>query len=255
MVINNNNFIYNKIRKEVINMMKGRIFVTGDCHGNLTRIIDFIHKFDLKLGDSIIVLGDMGLFWRNDQKDAEYNIKYYEDNCNGVHLYWLDGNHENFDIINSWNKNKNYTYDNSDHIHYCPRGFETFIDIDCGDHIEARKALFIGGADSVDKMWRTKHLSWWEDEKITEDDIKDIKGSYYYVFSHCCPKSIFDTNKVYLCTLANINENNAIHQSENKLEELKNNILYEKWFFAHYHIDRKLDDKHMCLFEDFIELK
>lgn len=208
--------------------IKGRVFVTGDIHGDLTRIIDFIKKFELKLGDSIIILGDFGIFWRKDEKNSEYLINYYEKNCNGVHLYWLDGNHENFDIINSWNLNKNYEYDNSDHIHYCPRGFITFIDIDCGDHIEARKALFIGGADSVDKFRRIEHLSWWKDETITDNDIKDINGAYYYVFSHCCPRKIFDNNKVFLCTLNNINEDNAIHQSENKLEELRNNIIYDK---------------------------
>lgn len=251
MVINNNNFIYNKIRKEVINMMKGRIFVTGDCHGNLTKIIDFIHKFDLKLGDSIIVLGDMGLFWRNDQKDAEYNIKYYEDNCNGVHLYWLDGNHENFDIIKTWDINKKYEYDNSNYIHYCPRGFITNIELTNG---AIKKALFVGGADSIDKFLRTEHLSWWKDETITDEDIKDISGQYDYVFTHCCPYSIFNNNKVYLCTLDNITESNAIHQSEKMLEELKNNINTKNWWFAHYHIDRKLDDKYQCIFNDFIEL-
>ena len=113
----------------------------------------------------------------------------------------------------------------------------------------------MGGADSVDKFRRIKHLSWWEDETIKDDDIKDINGAYYYVFSHCCPREIFDNNKVFLCTLNNINEDNAIHQSEDKLEELRKNILYEKWFFAHYHVNRDLDGKHQCLFEDFIELK
>ena len=232
----------------------GRTFVTGDCHGDLSRLWRFIKKFDLGKGDNIIVLGDFGIFWRKDERDSKYWIQLYEEKCNEVDLYWLDGNHENFDIIKNWNCGKNI-YDNSEHIHYCPRGFETFIDVDCGDHMEARKALFIGGADSVDKFRRTKHLSWWEDETITDNDINGIKGAYYYVFSHCCPRSIFDTNKVYLCTLANINENNATHQSEDKLEELKNNILYENWWFGHYHVNKKLDDKHMCLFEDFVELK
>ena len=233
-------------------MMKGRVFVTGDCHGDLTRIIDFIQRFNLKLGDSIIVLGDMGIFWRKDKKDADIHIKNYETNCNGVHLYWLDGNHENFDIINSWDRNKNYEYDNSDHIHYCPRGFVTNIELTDGS---IKKALFMGGADSVDKFRRIEHLSWWQDETITDEDIKDINGTYDYVFSHCCPRSVFDDNKVFLCTIANINESNAIHQSENKLEELKNNITFNQWFFGHYHINRKLEGNFQCLFEDFIELQ
>lgn len=227
-----------------------RIFVTGDCHGSLNKIIDFIEKYDLQ-NDGIIVCGDMGLYWRCDQKDAEENIKFYEEHCRGTHLYWLDGNHENFDIINSWNCDKNYLYNNSEHIHYCPRGLITNIELANGN---IKKVLFMGGADSVDKIWRVEHISWWKDESITDEDIKDINGTYDYVFSHCCPRSVFDNNKVFLCTITNINENNAIHQSEDKLEELKNNIIFNKWFFAHYHIDRKLDNKYQCIFTDFIEL-
>lgn len=236
-------------------MTRNRVFLTGDTHGDLTKIIDFIKRFDLKSRDNIIILGDFGIFWRKDKKDSEYWINYYEENCNDVDLYWIDGNHENFDIINSWNINKNLIYDNSKHIHYCPRGFETFIDIDCGDHIEARKALFIGGADSVDKFRRINHLSWWENETITDKDIENIKGSYYYVFSHCCPRSVFEDNKVFLCTISNINENNTIHQSEDKLEELKNKILVKEWWFGHYHVNRDLDNGYHCLLDDFIELK
>ena len=233
-------------------MTKGRYFVTGDTHGDLTKIIDFIQRFELKLGDNIIVLGDFGIFWRKDEKDAKYWMQFYEENCNGVHLYWIDGNHENFDIIKNWNINKNYEYDNSDHIHYCPRGFETNIELQNG---EIRKALFIGGADSVDKFRRINHLSWWEDETITNKDIENIKGSYYYVFSHCCPRSVFENNKVFLCNICNINENNVVHQSEDKLEQLKNNIYFKEWWFGHYHVNKYLGNNFYCLLDDFVELK
>ena len=78
-----------------------RWFVTGDKHGDIQPIINFIERFNLGSEDNIIVVGDMGLFWRKDMKDAEYNIALYEKYCRDVNLYWIDGNHENFDIINS----------------------------------------------------------------------------------------------------------------------------------------------------------
>ena len=234
-------------------MMRGRVFVTGDTHGDLTKIIDFIHKFDLKLGDSIIVLGDFGIFWRKDGRDGAYWIDLYEKECNGVHLYWLDGNHENFDIINSWNINKNYEYDNSEHIHYCPRGFITNIDVKNGDHWEAKRALFLGGADSVDKFRRIEHLSWWEDERITEKDIDGIEGDFDYVFTHCCSYSTFFDNKVYLCMLG-IDDDYSFHESERVLDRLFKNINYKNHYFGHYHVDQQLDNKHTCVFNDFIEL-
>lgn len=70
----------------------GKIFVTGDTHGDLTKIINFIKRFDLQLGDQIFVLGDFGIFWRKDGRDSKYWIDLYEKECNGVHLYWIDGN-------------------------------------------------------------------------------------------------------------------------------------------------------------------
>ena len=227
-------------------MLEGKFYITGDIHGSITSIIDFIENFNLNENDNIIVLGDMGIVWRTDQKDYEYAIKFYEKWCHGVNLYWLDGNHENFDIIKTWKCNENGIYNNSEHIHYCSRG--TVL------NINNKKVLFIGGADSVDRYRRVEHDTWWKEETITEENIKNITGHFDYVFSHCCPRSVFNNNKVYLCTLTNINEKNAIHNSEDMLEKLKNNISYDNWWFAHYHIDRKLDDKHRCLFEDFIEL-
>lgn len=232
----------------------GKVFVTGDTHGDLTKIINFIKRFDLQLGDQIIVLGDFGIFWRQDGRDSKYWIDLYEKECNGVHLYWIDGNHENFDIINSWNISGVSVYNNSEHIHYFPRGFITFVDVECGSRIESRKVLFLGGADSVDKFRRTEHLSWWEDEKITEADINNIKGSFYYVFTHCGPLSIVEKNKGWLYTISNINDTNGIHDSEKALDKLKDKILFDHWWFAHYHTDMDLGEGFKCIFNDFIML-
>jgi len=226
----------------------GKIFVTGDTHGDLTKIINFIKRFGLQLGDQIFVLGDFGIFWRKDGRDSKYWIDLYEKECNGVHLYWID-------IINSWNISGFSVYNNSEHIHYCPRGFITFVDVKCGGRIESRKVLFLGGADSVDKFRRTKHLSWWEDEKITETDIDGIEGDFDYVFTHCCPRSVFENNRVYLTTLSNIDQDHVEHNSEDMLEKLKNKITFNHFYFGHYHVDRVLDDKFRCLFNDFVEMK
>lgn len=226
-----------------------RWFVTGDCHGNFNRVIQFIQKFDLGEGDNIIVCGDMGLYWLKSQADAKEHIKTYEAMCHGVNLYWIDGNHENFDIIKTFGKEP---YNCSPHIIYMPRG--SVLKTSIG------KMLFMGGADSVDKYWREEHISWWKEERITEDDIKGISGHYNYVFSHCCPYDIFVNNKAHLCTLNNINEKVAIHDSEKVLEQLKNNITYGYWFFGHYHVDAHMwptnsePTQERCVYNDFVEI-
>lgn len=229
-----------------------RWFVTGDCHGDLTKIYNFINRFDLDNNCAIIICGDTGIYWKKDKTDAEQIITQYESKCNGVHLYWIDGNHENFDIINQWTVNLDGLVHNSEHIHYIPRSTALYLNVNGID----KSALFIGGADSVDKFRRIKHLSWWEEETISNENVENVdSGHYDYVFSHCCPFSEVQEAKGWLFTLSNITENNAIHMSEKQLDRVKNKIEFNNWFFGHYHVDRQISDKFRCLFNDFIELQ
>ena len=38
------------------------------------------------------------------------------------------------------------------------------------------------------------------------------------------------------------------------LEELKNKISYEKWFFGHYHVDGVVDERYVAVFDKVIIL-
>ena len=79
-----------------------KFFVTGDCHGNLNRIYDWINRFNFDNENiSIIILGDAGICWRKDKKDMEEKIYFHENNYN-FHIWFIDGNHENFDILKSY---------------------------------------------------------------------------------------------------------------------------------------------------------
>lgn len=234
-------------------MEKIRWLVTGDIHGDLTRIWNFIEKVNINDENcNIIIAGDAGLCWRNDKKDLELHIKFHETRYK-THIYFIDGNHENFKILKSLPVDKTGIAHLSKHIHYIPRGSRMILDF--GDY--TKTLLAIGGADSIDKYRRTPGLNWWKDEQITKEDIKDITGYFDYVISHCCPTSIFKKNKIYLCTLSNIidDSNPEYHISEEMLEKLKQNIIFDKWFFGHYHVDRQINDNFTCLFNNFIELE
>ena len=67
-----------------------RLYITGDKHQDYNRLFTKIEFGKLNENDTIIVLGDMGLFWRHDKKDANEIIKFYEENytCN---LYFIGG--------------------------------------------------------------------------------------------------------------------------------------------------------------------
>lgn len=222
-------------------------FLKGDIHGNLFEIIDFINRFNLGKNDNIIILGDCGIAWRKDKKDLDQNIKLWNECGNGVKLYFIDGNHENFNILNSLPIENNMGKI-ADNIYHLRRG-QVY-------EFENKKILVCGGADSIDKYRRIENFTWWKEEAISQETIDDIPAGHYdYVLTHCCPRSIFEKNKIYLSTLQFLDENKINHSSEDMLEQLKSKITFDHWFFAHYHINRNLDEKFTCLFENFREVR
>lgn len=222
-------------------------FLKGDIHGNLFEIIDFINRFNLGKNDNIIILGDCGIAWRKDKKDLAQNIKLWNECGNGVKLYFIDGNHENFNILNSLPIENNMGKI-ADNIYHLRRG-QVY-------EFENKKILVCGGADSIDKYRRIENFTWWKEEAISQETIDDIPAGHYdYVLTHCCPRSVFEKNRIYLSTLQFLDENKINHSSEDMLEQLKNKITFDHWFFGHYHINCNLDEKFTCLFEDFREVR
>ena len=222
-------------------------FLKGDIHGNLFEVIDFINRFNLGKNDNIIILGDCGIAWRKDKKDLVQNIKLWNECGNGVKLYFIDGNHENFNILNSLPIENNMGKI-ADNIYHLRRG-QVY-------EFENKKILVCGGADSIDKYRRIENFTWWKEETISQETIDDIPAGHYdYVLTHCCPRSVFEKNRIYLSTLQFLDENKINHSSEDMLEQLKNKITFDHWFFGHYHINRNLDEKFTCLFEDFMEVR
>ena len=168
---------------------------------------------------------------------------------------FIDGNHENFDwlsILKKTNTKEDGLCHISEHIKYIPRGTVLNLKAESGNI----KVACCGGADSVDKYRRTKHISWWEQESITQEDIDRIPAGYYdYVFTHACPIDVFNENKVYLVdTMLGLDQDKINHNSEERLQELADKIDFRHYFFGHYHIDQDLGGGYRCLLNDFIEL-
>lgn len=230
-----------------------RIFVTGDCHGVLSRIYNWVDRFDMNKDNvHIIIAGDAGICWRKDKKDMIAAIKKQEQY--NFHLWFIDGNHENFDILKEFSPiNSSGIANLGNNLHYITRGTKLTIMTKNG----IKTILFCGGADSVDKALRTPNFTWWTDEQITENDIKKCleKGnSFNYIITHCCPYSVFVKYTPWLVTLTGLDQNKIDHTSEKMLDKLINNIEFDEYFFGHYHIDKRLDDKYSCVLNDFIEL-
>ena len=67
------------------------IFFTGDIHGNVNGVADFINKVHPTMEDVIVLLGDVGANYYNGRKD--YLMKQWL-NDSGTRFLCIHGNHE-----------------------------------------------------------------------------------------------------------------------------------------------------------------
>ena len=131
------------------------IYVTGDMHGGID-----IHKMSTKRfpeqktmtkNDYVIVCGDFGLVWDKPgdkyYNEQQYWIKWL--NSKPFTTLFVDGNHENFDILNALPEVEmfgNVVGKVSDSIYHLKRGRVYTID--------GKKIFTMGGAYSHDKEYR-----------------------------------------------------------------------------------------------------
>lgn len=243
------------------------IYITGDCHGDFSRFEDEKYN-NLTKNDYIIICGDFGGIWDNKRisRHEKKNIKYLT-NMNFTTLF-VDGNHENFNRlykypIIEWNGGKVHKISSS--IYHLIRG-EVYT-------IEGKKVFVFGGAESHDikdgilnenELYRTdsfdeKHRSfrirdytWWDLELPTQEEfengLSNLEKNYNkvdYVITHCAPNSIQrEINNVY-----------PINKLTEYLENIKKNIKFKKWYFGHYHKNKKLRNKYVCLYDDIVEFE
>ena len=236
-----------------------RIFITGDTHGDIdyaklnTR--QFKEQKNLTKDDYVIVLGDFGVLWnsytkycpdRLSKRDLNF-INWYE-NKNFTTL-WIDGNHENFVALNTfpieeWNGGK---------IH---RISDTLIHLMRGQvyNIDGKVFFTMGGADSIDKLYRVENVSWWKEEMPSYDEyveamnnLEKVNFKVDYVLTHCCGTQLLQK----LFTMHN--EGDELTQFLWHLEK-DFGLDFKHWYFGHHHQDKQIDDKHTCLYQNIIEL-
>lgn len=159
------------------------ILFAGDVHGNIANLDYSLHEAAQKRIHSVIQVGD---FWLFDTKEKLQSITrhldYYEE-LHGfrMHVYFIDGNHENFtyDAGNHtplWHYltsaideyGEDYVYNNgapiTNDLTYLPRGSV----LTTGSHTIG----FLGGAYSIDKEWRIEGKTWFPEEEITYEDYE-----------------------------------------------------------------------------------
>ena len=254
------------------------IFVTGYCHGEFQKLSTnaFPEQKEMTKFDIVIICGDFGAVWNADgiSNSEAYWLNWLDEKP--FTTVFVDGNHENFDRLNSefeivaFHGGKAHKIRES--VYHLMRG-EIF-------EFEGKSFLAFGGARSHDiddgilswedydtmeefkeairkwrkqrKILRINHISWWDEELPSDDEIQNAERNLTrvdykvdYVVSHCAPQSI--VSWLY-----------AGSSNPDKLtlyfEDLSHRLNFKNWFFGHYHDDQKIMSKYILLYDQIVRI-
>lgn len=224
-----------------------KLFVTGDTHGgiDMTKLNSRHFRAEgLTKDDIMVIMGDAGFIWNGGGAD-----KFWQNFLNDKPwtTFCVLGNHENYDLIEQLpvvDFHGAKAYKVNDSLYYAITG-EVYEF--CG-----KKCLVVNGADSHDlynpdgTLYRTPHKSWWEQERITQDDINKALISLAqhgdevdFIFSH--------TGGIEVNRMLGFKPTH----SDFMLDLVLNTADYDQHFCGHYHID-KLCDKSRILYDDIM---
>ena len=221
------------------------IWVTGDCHGNFERfrMEYFPERSKMIKADVLIVTGDFGGVWFGDSRDSEA-LDWLE--SLPFTIAFVDGNHENYDALERypveiWRGGKVHRV--RPHVLHLMRGqiFE----------LEGYRFFTMGGAKSHDVGRRVDHISWWEQELPSDEEYAEARRNLDavgwqvdYIITHCAPTSI---------ALMGSRHNEADRLTD-FLQEVRERARYHYWLFGHYHDNRAIDERHILLWEQIVQL-
>ena len=246
------------------------IYITGDCHSDLTRFStdNFPMQRQMTKEDYVIICGDFGGVW--DYIIESKREKYWLDWLNNKNFttLFVDGNHENFTRlynypVEKWNGGKVHKI--RDSVIHLMRG-EVF-------NIGGKKIFTFGGASSHDikdgilnldeqekiykyrkrgAQFRIRDFSWWDLELPTKEEMQNgilnlekVNYEVDYIISHCAPTNVQrlisnDYNEDFLTDY---------------LQQIYEKTKFKKWYFGHYHENRQINEQFCMLYEKLVSLK
>jgi len=150
------------------------IVFIGDLHGHFEYLPNLLEH--VPRDATLIQVGDFG-FWPQAYKLWD---RTWEKLGFTHPMYAIDGNHEYFPYFSGIRVPTEFW----EGVVYIPRG--TVLTLD------GLKLGFIGGASSIDKVYRQPGISWFSAEVISEDDIARMDGVDHVdlLVTHSPPNSI-----------------------------------------------------------------
>ncbi|MFI3141330.1 MAG: metallophosphoesterase [Clostridia bacterium] len=214
------------------------IYVTGDTHGETGRFtyLDSNIEKTLTQTDKLIICGDFGYVWSGSDEEEKF-LDYMAKKP--YQILFIDGNHENFSLLNGSYPVQQYCGGNVHIIRKGENNQPKIIHLMRGQifEIENKKIFTMGGAYSIDKHLRIPQISWWKEELPTDNEMKEaisnlnLHGNKIdYIFTHTAP---IDTTKIMGY------DQNEEYPLNNFLEWIRESTTYTHWWFGHFHMDKR----------------
>lgn len=226
-------------------------YLTGDTHGRFERIAQFCEKMNTTKDDVLIILGDAGINFYCNRTDQR---KKQQLNELPITLLCIHGNHERRPqtIENYkpkiWYGGTVLVEDDYPSILFAVDG-EVF-------DLDGQKAIVIGGAYSIDWMFRVPGRSWWSDEQPSAETKEKVERTLdregwrvNVVLSHTVPLK-YEPVEVFI---RGVDQSKVDKSTEEWLDSIDDRLTYDKWFCGHYHTEKKVD-RIQLMFEDFAVL-
>lgn len=159
-----------------------KVLVAGDTHGRMWQVNYLLDVAREQGCDRIVQVGDFG-YWPHIEPFAE-RVNRAAMRA-GIDVYWLDGNHENFDMLEEVvDVDAAEPQQMLANLWYLPRGATWEWD--------QLRFMSLGGAYSIDVASRVEGSSWWRQELLTREQVERAmdRGLVDVLFTHDAPDGV-----------------------------------------------------------------
>ena len=215
-------------------------YITGDTHGEFSRVERFCENVNPTREDVLIILGDAGINYYGGWRDMNAKRRLAQ---LPLTLFSIHGNHERRPSTipsyhtERWNDGEVYVEDEYPNLLFAVDGsFYTF---------EGVQTFVVGGAYSVDKYYRlANNWHWWPDEQPDEATKRRVEQQLNahewqtdIVLTHTCPLR-YEPTEVFLPF---IDQSKVDKSTEEWLDTIEHRLQYKQWYCGHYHTEKAID--------------
>lgn len=220
------------------------ILVTGDVHGDILLLLEMVRS--IENDEMLFVTGDFGLFWFDINSNSDkYTILNNMLESKNAYIAFVDGNHENHNFINRTEISEFCGAK-------CHKLLPRVIHIMRGEivNIDGIKIFCFGGAYSVDRFWREKNKTYFEEELPNENEYDSglnnlINADFKvdYIITHTCQRRLVKKLGQRHKAIEEI-------KLQNYIQWIVDNVEYKKHYFGHWHMDKKISESDIAIFNN-----